>query len=92
MTKFNQAVLAAASSIALFGGAMTLITPEAKAYGSASCNTIGSYVSCSGTDGSSYSSNGIGDNYRSFSGINSNGDYYSGSCTKIGSYTSCSSY
>ena len=31
MTKFNQAVLAAASSIALFGGAMTLITPSAEA-------------------------------------------------------------
>jgi hypothetical protein len=31
MTKFNQAVLAAASSIALFGVAMTLITPAAKA-------------------------------------------------------------
>ena len=31
MTKFNQAVLAAASSIALFGGAMTLITPAAEA-------------------------------------------------------------
>lgn len=27
MTKFNQTVLAAVSSIALFGGALTLITP-----------------------------------------------------------------
>ena len=31
MTQFNQALIAAASSIALFGGAMTLITPAAKA-------------------------------------------------------------
>ena len=92
MTKIQKSVLSAVSSLALFGGALTLITPEAKAYGSASCNTIGSYVSCNGSDGSSYSSYGIGDNYRSFSGTNQNGDYYSGSCTKIGSYTSCSSY
>lgn len=27
MTKFNKALLAAASSVALFGGALTLITP-----------------------------------------------------------------
>ena len=31
MTQFNQALIAAASSIAMFGGAMTLITPAAKA-------------------------------------------------------------
>ena len=31
MTKLNQALLAAASSIALFGGALTLITPSANA-------------------------------------------------------------
>ena len=33
MTKFNQALLAAVSSVALFGGALTLITPSAEAYG-----------------------------------------------------------
>ena len=31
MTKFNQALIAAASSIALFAGALTLITPAANA-------------------------------------------------------------
>ena len=31
MTRFNQALLAGASSIALFAGALTLITPAAKA-------------------------------------------------------------
>jgi len=31
MTKFMQAVIAAASSIALFGGALMLVSPEAKA-------------------------------------------------------------
>ena len=45
MTKFNQAVLAAASSIALFGGAMAFITPEAKAWGT-TCSTIGSTTYC----------------------------------------------
>ena len=33
MTRFNQALLAAASSVALFGGALTLITPSAGAQG-----------------------------------------------------------
>ena len=37
MTRFNQALIAAASSIALFSGALTLITPEANAY--TSCST-----------------------------------------------------
>ena len=31
MTKFNQALIAGASSIALFAGALTLITPAANA-------------------------------------------------------------
>ena len=32
MTRFNQAIVAGASSIALFAGALTLITPAANAY------------------------------------------------------------
>ena len=31
MTRFNQALVAAASSVALFGGALTLVTPAAQA-------------------------------------------------------------
>ena len=42
MTKFNQALIAAASTIALFGGALTLITPAAKSINS---HTINSSIS-----------------------------------------------
>ena len=45
MTRFNQALIAAASSIALFGGALTLITPQANAQ-SYSCNIFGGHTSC----------------------------------------------
>ena len=33
MTRFNQAIVASASSIALFAGALALITPSAEAQG-----------------------------------------------------------
>ena len=92
---FYKAVagIAAASSIALGAGALTLITPapEAKA-DSASCSTIGDYTSCYGSNGSSYSSTTIGGT-TFFNGSNGYGrDSYSGSCSTIGNYTSCSSY
>ena len=44
MTQFNQALIAAASSIALFGGAMTFITPSANA--GTSCSTYGNTTYC----------------------------------------------
>ena len=44
MTRFHQALIAGASSIALFGGALTLITPPANA--GMSCSTFGSYTNC----------------------------------------------
>ena len=54
MTKFNQALIAGASSIALFAGALALITPAANAY--TTCNTIGSQTFCNGSyTGRSYS-------------------------------------
>ena len=45
MTKLNQALIAAASSVALFGGALTLITPEAKAWTNCSTDSFGN-TSC----------------------------------------------
>ena len=86
----NIASLAAIASAALFAGALTLITPEAKAeyY---SCNSIGSYTSCYGSDGSSYSGSTIG-GYTSGYYYDGNGNSSYQSCTTIGGYTSCSSY
>ena len=49
MTKFNQAVLAATSSVVLFGGALTLITPapakafDWKAFGQAAAQELHEY-------------------------------------------------
>ena len=85
MTRFHQALIAGASSIALFGGALTLITPPANA--GMSCSTFGSYTNCSGSGGS-FSSNTFG-NCTNYSGRDSNGNYYSGSCSTFGSYTNC---
>ena len=51
MSKFNQALIAGASSIALFAGALTLITPAANA--NTSCSTYGNTTYCNGSGGSS---------------------------------------
>ena len=51
MTKFNQAVLAAASSIALFAGALTLITPEANAQTTCSHSDLMNTTTCRGPGG-----------------------------------------
>ena len=53
MTKFNQALIAAASSIALFGGALTLITPAANAYTTCSTNDFTGTTFCNGPGGTS---------------------------------------
>ena len=87
----TQMKLFNAIAIATLAAASVAVAPQAKA-DYASCNSLGGYTSCYGSNGSSYSSYGIGDNYRQFNGTTSNGDYYSGSCTRIGNYTSCSSY
>ena len=73
MTKFNQALIAAASSIALFGGALTLITPSADAY--TNCSTYAGQTSCYGSGGSFNSSTYGG--MTNYSGTDSNGNYYS---------------
>ena len=85
MTKVNQAVLAAASSIALFGGAMAFITPEAKAWGT-TCSTIGDTTYCDGSNGSS-TYNRISDTL--YYDHNYGGNSWSGSCMSIGSTTYC---
>ena len=84
MTKFNQALIAGASSIALLAGALALITPAANAY--TTCNTIGSQTFCNGSNGSS-SFNRIGG--QTFYNGSYNGRSYSGSCNTIGTSTYC---
>jgi hypothetical protein len=93
MTKFNQALVAGASSIALFAGALTLITPEANAW-SSSCRTNSfGRTTCSGSDGSSYSGRTNSFGTTRFSGTDSYGNRYSGSCrTNSFGTTRCSGY
>ena len=88
MNKFTQAALSAAASLALFGGALTLVTPDAKAYTSCSTNSLG-YTNCSG-DGGSFSSSTNSLGYTNYSGTDSNGNSYSGSCsTNSLGHTTC---
>ena len=74
----RAATIAAATSIALFGGAMTLVTPAANAY--TTCNSYGGRTSCYGSGGSSYNSSTYGGR-TSYYGTDSNGNSYSGSCS-----------
>ena len=87
MTKFNQALIAGASSIALFAGALTLITPSAKAQ-NWSFNSYGNSTYGYGSNGASYSGQTLG-NTHFYRGNDSYGNSYSGSCTKIGNTTFC---
>ena len=82
------------TSLATAAIALAAVTsiPQAKAYEYSNCSTYGSYTNCYGSNGSTYNSYGIGDNYRSYSGTDSRGNYYSGNCTRIGSYVSCYEY
>ena len=84
MPKLNQAVLAVSSCIALFGGAMTLITLSAKA--GTTCTTIGGSTYCNGLNKSS-SNNTISDTL--YSDHNYGGNSWSSHCTSIGSTTYC---
>ena len=73
-----------ASSIALFAGALTLITPSANA--NTSCSTYGNNTYCSGSGGSStYSTYGNSTYYNG----TYNGRSYSGSCSTYGNTTYC---
>ena len=81
MTKFNQALIAAASSIALFGGAMTLITPSANAYTTCSTNSFTGSTSCYGSGGSFNSTYNDFTGTSTYYGTDSNGNSYSGSCS-----------
>ena len=78
------------SAIAAAALATGFVAPEAKA-NYYSCNSIGSYTSCYGSDGSSYSGSTIG-GYTSGTYYDGNGNSSYQSCTTIGGYTSCSSY
>lgn len=85
MTKFNQALIAGASSIALFAGALTLITPAANA--GMNCSTYAGQTNCYGSSGSFRSSTYGG--MTNYSGTDSNGNYYPGSCSPYGGMTTC---
>ena len=50
--KKTLATFAAVASATLFAGALTLVTPEAKAWGT-SCSTYGNTTYCNGSSGSS---------------------------------------
>ena len=82
---------AAAASIALGAGAVSLITTAPASANWASCNTYGGMTNCSGSNGSSFNSYGNG-NFSTFNGTTSGGNSYYGSCSRTGSFTSCSSY
>lgn len=56
-----------------------------------SCNSVGGYTSCYGSDGSSYSGSTIG-GYSSGTYYDGNGNSSYTSCSTIGGYTSCSSF
>ena len=76
MAKFTKAIIATASSIALF----TFVAPQAKAY--TTCSTYGNTTYCNGSEGSStYSTYGNSTYY--------NTPYGSGYCSTYGSTTSC---
>ena len=90
MTRFSQALIAAASSIALFGGALTLITPQANAQ-SYSCNTFGGHTSCFGSDGSTYQQNDFGGHSSGFY-TDSYGNSSTTTCNSFGGHTSCTSF
>lgn len=79
MTRFNQAILAGASSIALFAGALTLITPAANAGMNCSTNSWGN-TCCYGSGGSFNSSTNSWGN-TNYYGSDNNGNNYSGSCS-----------
>ena len=92
MTKFNQAVLAAASSIALFGGALTLITPApANAGMNCTTNSFTGSTNCYGSGGVFNSTYNDFTGTSNYSGTDSRGNSYSGSCTynDLSGYTSC---
>ena len=82
MTNFNKALIAAASSIALFAGATAFVAPEAKAYTTCTHNDFIGTTNCYGSGGGSFNST-----YNDFTGTSTysgrdrNGNYYSGSCT-----------
>ncbi|MDC0315932.1 hypothetical protein OAL32_03335 [Synechococcus sp. AH-551-G15] len=90
MTKFNQAALSAAASLALFGGALTLITPApANAGMNCSSDSYGN-TSCYGGGGGSFNSSSDGYGNTNYYGTDSNGNSFGGSCSSDGyGNTSC---
>jgi hypothetical protein len=86
MTKFNQALIAGASSIALVAGAMTLITPAANAGMRCSTSSYTGRTSCYGSGGTFRSTYNSYTGVSTYSGRDNNGNYYSGRCS-TSSYT-----
>ena len=82
MNKFTQAALSAAASLALFGGALTLIT-SAPANAGMNCttNSFTGSTNCYGSGGSFNSTYNDFTGTSTYRGTDSNGNSYSGSCT-----------
>ena len=81
MTKFNQALIAGASSIALVAGAMTLMTSAANAGMNCSTNSYTGQTSCYGSGGTFSSTTNMHTGVSSYFGRDNNGNSYSGSCS-----------
>ena len=90
LTETNVNIKAIAITTALAAAAFIGAAPEAKA-NYYSCNSYGSYTSCYGSDGSSYSGSSYG-GYSTGTYYDGNGNSFYTSCSTIGSYTSCSSF
>ena len=91
MTKFNQALLAAASSVALFGGALAVIAPEPAHANLWSCDSLGGYTQCYGSNGSTLTQDSFG-GHSTGSYTDGYGNYSTYSCDSFGGYTTCSGY
>ena len=92
MTRFNQALLAGASSIALFAGALTLIAPANAETWGYSTNDLG-YTTGYSSNGGSFSgtTNDLG--YSTFHGTDGSGNSFSGACSSNSTgCTSCQSW
>jgi hypothetical protein len=92
MTRFTYAALSAAASLALFGGALTLIDPAKAETWGYSTNDLG-YTNGYSSNGGSFSgtTNDLG--YSTFHGTDGSGNSFSGSCSSNSlGYTSCHSW
>tara|TARA_B100000674_G_scaffold439317_1_gene401557 strand:- start:26 stop:304 length:279 start_codon:yes stop_codon:yes gene_type:complete len=91
MTKFNQALIAGASSIALFAGALTLITPpSANAYEVECRNRLfGGGQDCSSSSGGSWTTRPRFGGGTDIYGRTGSGSSFSSTCSTSFGVTRC---